>query len=346
MSNRVDPNDDSSLLSSSLSSATLSHTDSSSERDNILWGEVSSMKTIRKSPYEPPMESAEVGETEFEEVKLLLLPSRNDNESVHPMAKRLFGNRLAESLVTASTEIGKSGMLFSPSWTEGKIRGVQCGWIPKAYLLLCLHEQRFIRADNALLQSVIKDLGCTKIVGDALSEWDLDHEFINLSSNATTYVYTKKKSDCLRCEIFVARAFRSVKALKRQMPERDLMKKIKVCLKIMNDYVKVNQNNVAKRLQELEEENNPIVAPKKKTPAPAKKSMQIANNGGKRKRIQEKDSIEALMGMFEEHSRQMQEILSIIRRKLAADKESIRQEVRQELMEHFVGQNGKKRKSH
>jgi hypothetical protein len=337
---------ESSSLSESLPEAVRKDT------NTIVWGNIEFMKTISKSPYEPPNVSAEVGEAAFDDLKKLLVSPENNDEGVHSQAARLFGNRLAESLVTAFFQIGKSGMLFSPAWIEGKIRGFQCGWIPKALLLLCLHEQRLVRGSVATLQGVIKDLGCTKIVLDAIREWKLDREFINLSCN-TNFYYMRNKINCSRCEIFVARAFRTIKALKRQRIETNLWKKITDCLKIMNETVRVTNDSVAKRLAAIDEaENPPKVGAKKAPPAAAAKRKGRNESGdkeSKRRRKERQDSIDVLVGMFEEHSKRMQEILGVIKRKLREEKEEmteeIRREVRQELLKEQSRKNGKKKKT-
>ena len=88
------------------------------------YAEIESMNDIQKSTSEPN-ESAEVGEKAFDDMKALLVPK--EDGSIYPEAARLFGRRLAESLVGANEQIGKAGMVHSPNWQEGKMRGVQCG---------------------------------------------------------------------------------------------------------------------------------------------------------------------------------------------------------------------------
>mmetsp|Transcript_16334 Transcript_16334/g.39873 ORF Transcript_16334/g.39873 Transcript_16334/m.39873 type:complete len:379 (-) Transcript_16334:66-1202(-) len=327
-------------------------------KDPKIWGNIEFMKTVQKSPYEPPNASAEVGETAFDEVKKLLV-SPDDDSLILPQAARLFGSRLAESLVTAFFQIGRSGMLFSPQWQEGKIRGVSTGWIPKPLLLLCLHEQRFVRANEAILSTIIKDLGLCQIVGDSISEWELDRKYINLSSN-TSYTYTKNKSACYKCEIFVARAFRCVKVLKWKKIEDSLFNKIEQCLKIMNEHVRVSKNGVAKRISELDEDEAPAnEAPsakeKKSTKKAAAKKQKEADTDmatRNRRREERHESIVMLTGMYEEHANRMQQILVVLKRKMQeenGDRDSmledmrtqIREEERQKLLQE---QNGGKRK--
>jgi hypothetical protein len=305
--------------------------DSSDRKDPKIWGNIEFMNVITKSPYEPPFASAEVGESAFDEVKKLLVAPADGNGAFHPQAARFFGVTLAESVIIASYQIGKSGMLYSPGWQEGKIRGVQCGWIPKRVLLLCLHEQRFVRASEALLQGIIKDLGVTKIVGEAIDNWNLDRKFLSLSSN-TTYTYTRNKPACYKCEIFVARAFHSTKIFKRdeEVIEPSLWKKVLDCLKIMNEHVRVSKNGIAKRLSELEEDKAPTKVVKKKTAKRKKESDSEKDSKRRRKEI------DALVGMFEQQSKRMQDLLVVLKRKMKEERDemviAIRQEVREELM--------------
>ncbi|KAL3943042.1 MAG: hypothetical protein SGBAC_002860 [Bacillariaceae sp.] len=322
-------------------------------KDPKIWGNIEYMKVIKKSPYEPPNASAEVGESAFDEVKKLLV-APDDNNLSHPLAARMFGTRLAESLVTAFFQIGRSGMLFSPQWQEGKIRGVSTGWIPKPLLLLCLHEQRFVRANEATLAGIIKDLGLCQIVGDSISEWELDRKFINLSSN-TAYTFTKNKGVCYKCEIFVARAFRCIKALKWKKIEPRLWKKIQDCLTIMNEHVRVSKNGVAKRISELDEDEAPVQvkkSPPKKATAKKQKEADKDMPARKRRREERQENISMLIGMYEEHASRMQQILVVLKRKMLEEKEDrdsmmddmraeLREEERQKLLEE---QNGGKRK--
>jgi hypothetical protein len=337
---------------------------------NSKYAEIESMNNIVKSPYEPN-ESAEVGEKVFDDMKALLDPK--EDGSVYPEAARLFGTRLAESLVVANEQIGKAGMVYSPNWQEGKIRGVQCGWIPKALLLLCLHEQRFARANEAVLSGVIKDLGTCKIVKEAMEEWNISEDYINLTTSGANFTFTRQKAASGKCEIFVARAYRCIKALKHTTIDVHLMKKIKACLSIMNARVKVNHAAIAKR--EVEKEANfqaeleaererlarkeankrprieldirslpPVVngCPSEKTSV--SKGESVLSNGNesaftdggkgkskKRRRNEREESLNVLVGMFEEQHKRMGETLTVLKNKLQEHKAETRREVREEI---------------
>ena len=237
-----------------------------SRTSRFKYGEIEGMDVIEKSPYEPN-KSAEADEPLFEKLKMLLL----SNEELHGEAQdmdgvptltiqsatiQLFGENLAESFVKASYIIGRSGMLFSPTWIDHKecrIRNVKCGWIPKNMMLLLLQHQRFGRANDVGLQSVMNSLGVMSIFFDALEDWDLDEPV--LLHNAPSIHFSAKKGLCLKCIIFIARAYRCCKVFRQNNANDDLHSleadypslyvKVQQCLKILTDNVKVNE----KRLQ-------------------------------------------------------------------------------------------------
>ena len=334
------------------------------------YAEIESMNEIVKSPYEPK-ESAEVGEKIFDDMKALL-ESKEDG-SVYPEAARLFGMRLAEALVGANEQIGKAGMVYSPNWQEGKIRGVQCGYIPKALLLLCLQEQRFARANEAVLGGVIKDLGTCKIVKEAMEEWKMSEDYINLTTSGAIFTYVKQKAACGRCEIFVARAYRCIKALKNTTIDVPLMKKIKECLSIMNARVKVNPAAIARREAEKEEELQAEMEAEQERlarKAASKRSRieleirsvpplvngNVSSNGEsalsngsdggsgkgkKRRRKEREESLNVLVGMFEEQHKRMGETLTVLKQKLQEHKATTRREVREEIRAELLQEMSK-----
>jgi hypothetical protein len=226
------------------------------------------MTTVTKSPYESN-QSAEVGEPLFERLKLLLLSREELEGEVFEMAgaptltvqdetNKIFGEVLAAAVVKAHHVIGKSGMLFSPPWLEHKqckIRGVQCGWISKPTMLLLLQEQRFARAPEATLNSLMNSMGVLNIFFDALKEWKLEDP--RLVSNAPSLHFASKKQQCLKCVIFIARVYRCSKVLHMcdegdevdfQEEEPGLFAKAQQCLEILKENVKVHP----KRLEEYE----------------------------------------------------------------------------------------------
>ena len=212
-----------------------------------LWGNIESMSEIIKSPYEGN-ECAEVGEDCFEEFRLLTDCSQTDN-ATNPGMVALVGDKLARDLCSARQEIGKSGMLYSANWKEGKIRDSDFGWIPKRQLLLCLHEHRFAKGDVVVLQAVTKNLDCTKLVLEAMKLWDLMDCYPNLASNKNeeSFTFGLQRVLCYKCQIFVARAFATLQILnKTEGIQQSLTKKINRCLGIMNKHVRVNQIELAR----------------------------------------------------------------------------------------------------
>ena len=223
------------------------------KRVKHLWGNIESMSEIIKSPYEGN-ECAEVGEDCFEEFRLLLDGSHIDDSTNRRMIE-LVGDKLARDLYNARQEIGKSGMLYSANWKEGKIRESDFGWIPKRQLLLCLHEHRFAKGNVTVLQAVTKNLDCTKLVLEAMKLWDLMESYPNLASNKNeeSFVFGSQKVLCYRCQIFVARAFATLQILnKTEEPQQSLTRKIKKCLDIMNGNVRANQIELARMKRKVQ----------------------------------------------------------------------------------------------
>jgi len=212
-----------------------------------LWENIESMSEITKSPYEGN-ECAEVGEDCFEELRLLMHPSETDG-TINPRMVELVGDKLARDLCNAHHEIGKSGMLYSANWKEGKIRDSDFGWIPRRQLLLCLHEHRFAKGNVTVLQNMTRNLDCTKLVLEAMRLWDLMDSYPNLASNKNeeTFSFGNNKVFCYKCQIFVARAFATLQILnKTEGLEQSLTKKIKACLGILDGNVRVNQIELAR----------------------------------------------------------------------------------------------------
>merc|ERR1712194_430149 len=121
-------------------------------------------------------------------------------------------------------------MLYSPTWKEGKIRDSDFGWIPKRQLLLCLHEQRLAKGNVIVLQSVAKNLDCTKLVLESMKLWDLMEDYPNLASNRNdeSFVFGPQKVVCYKCQIFVARAFATLLILNNtEGVQQSLTRKIK-----------------------------------------------------------------------------------------------------------------------
>lgn len=276
--------------SSSPSSPLLKESDeSSSEGEKLLsktshfkYGEIDSMDVIEKSPFEPNM-SAETAEPMFEKLKALLMSKEEKYGEAQDMmgiptlttqeeTVRVFGEKLAEAFTKAYYVIGRSGVLFSPGWVdqkECKIRNVKCGWVPKNMMLLLLQHQRFARANDVDLQSVVNTLGVMAIFFEALKAWDLNEPKLRHSEPTMQFKKGKKK-ESLKCIIFIARAYRCSKILKRgvngngqnhsdnedglEEKEPRLYAKIQQCLNILNDNVQVNEAKLAAYIDDQDEQ--------------------------------------------------------------------------------------------
>jgi hypothetical protein len=155
---------------------------------------------------------------------------------------------LAQTMVLANHHIALSGMVFSPDWMEGLIRDIHCGTIPKAMLLLCLQEQRFAWSDFPVLSQVCHQLQLKTIILEALQQWGVEEAFSKLAAQTSQqeqsyYMYqVKYRVQCIRCELFVARAYSCMNTLLQRQPsshnpEEDLANKMVSCLKIMQSYL-------------------------------------------------------------------------------------------------------------
>ena len=222
------------------------------------------MSEIVKSPYENGA-CAEIGEYYFDELKNIMKPTTNravpshDDDDIpsdhtiiimNPKMENFFGDTLARALFKTRLEIIKSGMVFSTSWREGKIRGNNFGWIPRKQLLLCLQEQLFIEANVTSLQAIVKNLDCVDLVLEAIYTYNLTYEYPNLSSNEKERAFffdtpETTKICCYKCIIFVARAFATLQILRKTHEiSRSLTKNMKKCLSIIEKHVRMNPQTV------------------------------------------------------------------------------------------------------
>ena len=206
-------------------------------KTSSTWKRIGDMSVITSSPYEAN-ESAEVGEVIFDRLKELLAPAERESgrRRVHATqaAIDVFGDALARSLVLASYQIALSGMVYSSDWQNGSIRGVHFGEIPAPLLLLCLQEQRFVRPE-AMLGNLIQDLELDDVVKDAICEWGLERKYTELFLPGKRFVFNARRSACQRCEIFVARTYVCMRALKMARIADGLMEKVEACLTIMKE---------------------------------------------------------------------------------------------------------------
>jgi hypothetical protein len=149
---------------------------------------------------------------------------------------------LAQTMVLANHHIALSGMVYSPDWMEGLIRDIHCGTIPKAMLLLCLQEQRFARSDFPVLSQVCHQLQLKTIILEALQQWGMEEAFPKLAAQNSQqeqsyYMHqVKYRVQCIRCEIFVARAYSCMNTLLQRQPSSQANKMVS-CLKIMQSHL-------------------------------------------------------------------------------------------------------------
>ncbi|VEU40214.1 unnamed protein product [Pseudo-nitzschia multistriata] len=337
-----------------------------------IWGDIESMLEIKKSPYEG-YECAEVGEDCFEELRTMLHYTGKRNDEINPKLAALVGDKLALDLYKAHYEIGKSGILYSANWREGKIRDGDFGLIPKGSLLLCLHEHRFARGSESLLQAVARNLECTRIVLEAMDTWHLTEDFPNLLStkDEDSFVFATQKSSCYKCEIFVARAFQTLLLLnKTHEVSSVLTKKIKECLALMNKHVRPNQTALARmrdkpprstrraraparvdraRKSRTPDEGEgpghpspPAAAQEKKTKRPSRRRRAKAETGGgnppkRRRKVQDSgERMESLLMLFDNMQSQIKRICQMMTfygTQLRDHRDILRDEIMESLLE-------------
>jgi hypothetical protein len=209
---------------------------------------ISAIDKIEGSPY-LDNKSAEVGEGMFDELKTLLEPKEGTGRrtvEASDEAIRFFGKTLATALVLASSRISLSGMIYGSEWRDGRIREQSCGFIPKPMLLLILQEHRLGRAMDNILAKIINDLGLCSIVQNATKAWKLKKQYALISDLSSAAVITKNRPSAMKCIVFVARAFRCMKALKRKKIEDSVLTKVKACLSIITSNMQKHQNHRSK----------------------------------------------------------------------------------------------------
>jgi flagellar biosynthesis GTPase FlhF len=196
---------------------------------------ITAMDEVEESPY-LSNRSAEVGEEIFDSFKAFLEPQDDRGRHLEPSneAAQAFGKALAKSVVKAYSEIAKSGMTYGSSWKDGVIRGINCGFIPRPMMLLCLQEQRLAIGTEDVLARIISDLGVCGIVTDAIEHWKLQKNYPLLNTFSSLSGLHAKKHSTLRCIVFVARTYRCMIALQRRSIGDSLMKKVQACLSIIH----------------------------------------------------------------------------------------------------------------
>lgn len=201
---------------------------------------VSMMKVVVESPYEEES-NAEVGEEMFQSFESLLSSNEagdNMEAEIPEGAARAFGESLANSMINAHAGIVASGMVYYSEWKDGKVAGEQVGFIPKPTLLLLLQGQRFSKSNiEGMLVRIIVDLSVCSIVRDALGEWGLKEKYPKAAKVNSYALFASHKVQCYKCLIFIARAFRCMKSLKRKSVSQSIMDKVNGCLSILEAHI-------------------------------------------------------------------------------------------------------------
>ena len=208
------------------------------EGEKLSVTKISSMEIITDSPYEQNT-NAEVGERLFDYTKSLMDPddvgvglglglglvvgdgfSNSPNKLKRTTANEpsteaieVFGKEQAYILLQTNHNISASGMLYSSTWTQGYIRGTNCGVVEKELLLLCLRDHRLARGSAGDLKCIIKDLKVYTIFVDTLSEWKLKTMYPRLAKCQSVTKFRHNQLKCLKCIIFIVRAVISMKVL-------------------------------------------------------------------------------------------------------------------------------------
>jgi hypothetical protein len=222
----------------------------------------------------------------------------------------LRGNGNAEIFVRAYRQIDRSGMCYSSEWivssgenssTEplaveartsfrlGASRSNNFSFIqllPKPFLLLCLRPDRITKATDAVLREIITDLNCQAIVLTALIDLELGDEYENLRAAATPYYFHKARKACYKCVVFLARTVAVLQLFdrwkkKRTVVDASLMTKIRACMKILDDSVRVDPK-IAATFQKGEEDELEEEVELPKVAKPSCKSSTIKKPPGRR----------------------------------------------------------------
>ena len=209
------------------------------------------MKKIMQSPYESSdgaksIRSAEVDERLFDETKALF-QSVGLGRVKHPSpaAVKFFGSDLAKKVVETSDRIAMSGMMYSNEWSTGMIHDKNVGKIPKDLLLLCLLEQRLAR--NAALSLIVKDLDLCRDLMRALRKWKLTKKYPKVANCKSASMFSTQQNACLKCIIFIARAWNCFRLLKQDKVDPSLLSKVCDCLYILDTNAKVPMPRVKPR---------------------------------------------------------------------------------------------------
>jgi hypothetical protein len=219
------------------------------------WATRESMETIVTSPYEKDS-TAEIAEKAFDRLAEFLTPleASGSRRSMVPsnVAMTTLGMDLAMSLTLTHHHIAISGQIYCELWKDGLVRAVNCGSIPTPMMLLCLQGARLSRAPRSVLKMIIRHLEVGSIVKEAMAAFQLENAYVKLTSSSASFVYAStNETQCLKCEIFVARAYSCMAMLHIEWKKDSLIKKVMESLQIMSDNIQNQKSAVPFLKQKL-----------------------------------------------------------------------------------------------
>ncbi|KAG7367453.1 hypothetical protein IV203_030124 [Nitzschia inconspicua] len=243
------------------------------------------MPRVTESPYQSGvhLQSAEIDERLFDQVKDLIVPyhglSRRQMRA-SSAAQRMFGSVLAQRIADSYYQIDVSGVTYGSGWVDGIIQEKNCGVIPKHLLLLCLQEHRFAAADksvNPWFLTIVKELDLWKDFVTAMKSWKLTKKYPRAANctGPSSFQPTRKVA-CLKCIIFLCRAWHAAKLMNQTKLEESLVTKIEDCLNILDSSVKATMSSESPvSLHQSCQSNN---STKKSQPSKTEIVREVSNN--------------------------------------------------------------------
>ena len=215
--------------------------------------EIEELDDITTSPYLKGR-SAEKNAEPFVRLKRLLHLPETSREAVEA-----FGGRdPAWATIKSYQLIEKSGMVYSQHWREGSIHGENFGKIPNHILVLLLQPMRFVKASETDLGAIVKELEVPAMIQIVVEEWDLEDEYPLVMSTDKIFHFSRRKRDCYRCALFLARLASCCKNFNIPLVGTSKKKAIE-CLDILEDHIVeigVKSANQAKQVDSGEQQKD------------------------------------------------------------------------------------------
>jgi hypothetical protein len=207
------------------------------------------MERVTVSPYEVQNKgrnnkvcvSAEANERIFDKMKGLLDPQHAGSITRQVVeasreAKDILGVNNARVAVEAHWHIASAGMLYGVGWEEGIIKEKFVGKLPVPLLIMCLQEQRICTSSTSTLSSFFHTRTLNSCISEvfptALDAWNFKNEYPRVARCKKPSMFPKTKP-CLKCVLFVIRAWHCFQLLKETSLDESLRIKIKDCLDIV-----------------------------------------------------------------------------------------------------------------